>query len=150
MNKCILYARVSTQNQCGNDAFSLKSQVKELREYAQVKGLRVDQTVSELGSALKPIFERPVFKEIYEEINKGNQVTLLCKSIDRVARDSSAAFLLFHLVEKHDLKVVTPHGVYDANENSESSLVLELAIVAGYRREMSKRIKRGLARRVSV
>lgn len=148
MNKCILYVRVSSGGKSGED--KIQTQVEILKAYARENGLKVDEVLSEVDSALKPVLQRSVFKEIYDEIGKGNQITLLCKSIDRVARDSSSAFLLFHLVEKHDLKVVTPHGAYDANENSGFPLVLELAIAASYRQGMSRRIKKGLARRVSV
>ncbi len=90
MNHCVLYTRVSTQEQC-DSGVSLDAQDERLRAYATVAGLSVVALVREEGvSGKTPLGHRPGGKEMLRMLRAGAQHIVALK-LDRLFRDAEDA-----------------------------------------------------------
>lgn len=81
-----LYCRLSRDDELQGDSNSIQNQKKILQKYADDNGFRntrfwVDDGVS--GTT----FDRPQFKEMLVEIEKGNVSVVITKDLSRLGRD---------------------------------------------------------------
>lgn len=86
MQNAILWARVSTKEQA-EEGYSLDSQVKMLRDYAQKEGLKIirEFVVPESASGKQ---ERKKFQEMLEYLkNHKNIKHVICEKVDRMTRN---------------------------------------------------------------
>jgi len=78
--KTIIYTRVSTANQKGD----LRKQIEFLKQYANAKGMIVDDIYSDIGSGLN--YNRKKWNELVEESTEGKVKTILVAHKDRFIR----------------------------------------------------------------
>ncbi len=84
----VLYTRVSTKEQV--EGFSLSSQEKVCRDYAEKQGWNVIEIFEEQGESAKTAYRTQLLKLLeYCAKNKGKIDALLVYKLDRFARDSS-------------------------------------------------------------
>jgi len=92
MDKAVIYARVSTKEQA-EEGYSLASQIKLLREYAEKQAINVvkEFIVPESASGHQ---ERTTFKEMMGYCKKSDINHILCEKVDRITRNLQDAVLI--------------------------------------------------------
>jgi len=91
MQNCVLYTRVSTQEQ-SESGVSLDAQDERLRAYATLAGLQVVTLIREEGvSGRTPIAHRPGGKEMLRLIRAGQAQHIVALKLDRLFRDAEDA-----------------------------------------------------------
>ena len=84
--KYCLYARKSTE-QDEKQALSIDSQIKEMMAIAERDGLEIVDIRREAHSA-KDSGQRPIFKELLEDIRRGRYTGILTWAPDRLSRNA--------------------------------------------------------------
>lgn len=84
----------------------LKSQKKELQDYADQMGFEVVGASEDLGSGL--IFERPGLAEFMKAAETGRIDVLVAKNLSRIGRNSVGTFELLHRLEQMGIQVYSP------------------------------------------
>jgi len=79
-SKVIIYTRVSTSNQKGD----LKNQIEFLKQYANAKGIIVDEVLEEIGSGLN--YNRKKWNQLIEDCMSGLVKTIIVSHKDRFIR----------------------------------------------------------------
>lgn len=83
MKTCIIYARVSTQDQ------ECQNQVAQLRDYAQKQGWKVLEAIVDVASGGKGVNERPGLDKVFQLAHKKQFDVLLFWALDRLSREGS-------------------------------------------------------------
>jgi len=129
MPKAVIYVRVSTEEQTQN--YSLESQEKECRAYAQRHNYEIDKVFREEGASGKTIAGRPVLKELlaYSSNKKNNLSFILVYKYDRWARNTSEGLGLITLVAKYgvDVQSITEPTGNNAMGKAMTGLMLVVA-----------------------
>ena len=95
-SKSVIYARVSNRGQRDD----LRNQVQFLRDYANVKGVIIDDVIEEIGSGLN--YKRKFWNELLEKSFNGKITKIYVSHKDRFVRfgfDWFSQFLLEHGTE---------------------------------------------------
>ena len=89
MNKAVIYTRVSTEDQVAN--FSLESQSKQCRQYAEQNNLVVDKVFVEEGASAKTVEGRPTLLKLlkYCYDKKNNISVVIVYKYDRCSRNTA-------------------------------------------------------------
>src|SRR5215217_2333100 len=85
-SKAILYARVSTRAQAGEDRFSLPQQLHALREYAEENVLEVVEEIADPGFSGATL-ERPGLDRVRDLVAGGGISVVLAQDGDRFSRE---------------------------------------------------------------
>ncbi|MCB2289349.1 IS607 family transposase [Clostridium sp. CS001] len=96
--KIVIYTRVSTSNQKDD----LKNQVEFLRQYANAKGIIVDEVIEDYGSGLN--YNRKKWNKLIDECMTSNISTIIVTHKDRFIRFGFEWFERF--LEKFNVKIV--------------------------------------------
>ena len=84
MTRCVIYTRVSTNNQ------TIDNQLNVLREIAKLKGYEIVREYSDEGiSGAKGREERKGFDELIKDATRKKFDIILCWSVDRLGRNLS-------------------------------------------------------------
>jgi site-specific DNA recombinase len=84
--KCVIYARVSTEEQRLQGA-SPDAQVDACRELARRKGLTVHRVVRDVGTATIEAVDRPKLQGVLDDLEAGRADTLIVWNTDRFSRN---------------------------------------------------------------
>lgn len=88
MNNCVLYCRVSSQQQ-SEEGISLDAQADKLNAYASMAGLTIMKLIREEGVSAKiPFAHRPGGKEVQRLVQTGAVQHLCAVKLDRMFRDT--------------------------------------------------------------
>lgn len=79
---CLIYTRISTDNQTDN-------QVEQLKEYAEKQNWTIVEIISEIASGGKSARERKGLKKVFEMAHQKKFDVLLFWSLDRFSREGS-------------------------------------------------------------
>jgi len=79
-SKTVIYARVSSNNQKDD----LKNQIEFLKQYANAKGIIVDEILEEIGSGLN--YNRKKWNQLIERCMKGDITSVIIAHKDRFIR----------------------------------------------------------------
>jgi DNA invertase Pin-like site-specific DNA recombinase len=147
--KYVLYARKSTE-QDERQALSIDSQVKEMLEIAERENLEVVEIRREAHSA-KDSGQRPVFKEILEDIRREKFNGIIVWHPDRLSRNAGDLGSLVDLMDQHLLHEIRTYGQTFTNTPSEKFLLMILCSQAKLENDnKSINVKRGLKTRVEM
>ena len=147
--KYCLYARKSTE-QDEKQALSIDSQVKEMLQIAERDGLEVIDVRREAHSA-KDSGQRPVFKELLEDIRRGRYNGILTWAPDRLSRNAGDLGSLVDLMDQKKLIHIQTHGQTFSNSPNEKFLLMILCSQAKLENDnKSINVKRGLKTRVEM
>lgn len=113
--KTIIYARVSTTNQKDD----LKNQVEFLRQYANAKGMIVDEVLEDIGSGLN--YNRKKWNELIESCILGSVKTIIIAHKDRFIRFGYEWFVRF--VKSNGAEIIV---VNNENHSPDQELVDDL------------------------
>jgi site-specific DNA recombinase len=147
--KYVLYARKSTENE-ERQVLSIDSQVKEMLELAERDGLEVAEIRRESHSA-KESGQRPVYKEILEDIRRGRFSGILTWAPDRLSRNAGDLGSIVDLMDQQLLMEIRTYGQQFKNSPNEKFLLMILCSQAKLENDnKSINVKRGLRTRVEM
>lgn len=147
--KYCLYARKSTE-QDEKQALSIDSQIKEMTAIAEREKLNVVVVKRESHSA-KDSGQRPVFKEILEELRAEKYNGLLTWAPDRLSRNAGDLGALVDLMDQKKLIHIQTYGQTFKNSPNEKFLLMILCSQAKLENDNKGiNVKRGLRARVEM
>jgi site-specific DNA recombinase len=144
-----LYARKSTESD-EKQALSIDSQVKEMMQIAEHDGLEIIDVRRESHSA-KDSGQRPVFKELLEDVRRGRYTGILTWAPDRLSRNAGDLGSVVDLMDQHCLVEIRTYGQQFRNSPNEKFLLMILCSQAKLENDnKSINVKRGLRTRVEM
>ncbi|MEZ4211122.1 MAG: recombinase family protein [Candidatus Paceibacterota bacterium] len=147
--KYVLYARKSTDSD-EIQALSIDSQVKEMLQIAEREELEIVDIRREAHSA-KDSGQRPVFKEIIEDIRRGRFNGIIVWHPDRLSRNAGDLGTLVDLMDQKLLIQIKTYGQNFTNSPSEKFLLMILCSQAKLENDnKSINVKRGLRAKVEM
>src|SRR3989344_2611501 len=147
--KYVLYARKSTESD-EKQALSIESQVKEMLQIAERENLEIVDIRREAHSA-KDSGQRPVFKEILEDIRRERFNGILVWHPDRLSRNAGDLGSVVDLMDEKKLAQIRTYGQAFTNTPSEKFLLMILCSQAKLENDnKSINVKRGLRTRVEM
>ncbi len=145
----VLYARKSTE-QDERQALSIDSQIKEMLQLAERDSLEVVEIRREAHSA-KDSGQRPVFKEILEDIRKEKFNGILAWDASRISRNAGDLGSVVDLMDEKRLVEIRTYGQSFHNSPNEKFLLMILCSQAKLENDnRSINVKRGLRTRVEM
>lgn len=141
--KALLLARVSSREQ--EEGQSIPAQERRLREYAERKGLVIDEVFKITESSTRD--SRKEFEKIIEKIRRSKEtLALVADTIDRVQRSFKESFLLDDLRKegKVEIHFIREGLVLNLRANSSDILRWDMGVMfaKGYVLQLSDNIKR--------
>jgi DNA invertase Pin-like site-specific DNA recombinase len=147
--KYVLYARKSSE-QDEMQALSIESQVKEMLAIAERESLEIIDIRREAHSA-KDSGQRPVFKELLEDIRRERFNGILTWAPDRLSRNAGDLGSLVDLMDQKMLLEIRTYGQFFHNSPNEKFLLMILCSQAKLENDnKSINVKRGLKTRVEM
>lgn len=147
--KYVLYARKSTESE-ERQVLSIDSQVKEMLELAEREKLEIVEIRRESHSA-KESGQRPVYKEILEDIRRGRFNGILTWAPDRLSRNAGDLGSIVDLMDQQLLMEIRTYGQHFKNSPNEKFLLMILCSQAKLENDnKSVNVKRGLRTRVEM
>lgn len=147
--KYVLYARKSTESD-EKQALSIESQVKEMLAIADRDGLTVVDIRRESHSA-KESGQRPVFKEILEDVRSERFNGILVWHPDRLSRNAGDLGSVVDLMDQGLLKEIRTYGQRFTNNPNEKFLLMILGSQAKLENDNKMvNVKRGLKARCEM
>ena len=147
--KYVLYSRKSTESDEAQ-TLSIESQVKEMLSIAEKENLEVVDIRRESHSA-KDSGQRPVFKELLEDIRRGRYNGILTWAPDRLSRNAGDLGSLVDLMDQKLLLQIRTYGQAFTNSPSEKFLLMILCSQAKLENDnKSINVKRGLRTRCEM
>jgi len=145
----VLYARKSTESD-EKQALSIESQVKEMLAIADRDELTVIDIRRESHSA-KESGQRPVFKEVLEDIRRGRYNGILTWAPDRLSRNAGDLGSVVDLMDETRLLEIRTYGQQFRNSPNEKFLLMILCSQAKLENDnKSINVKRGLRTRCEM
>ncbi len=143
----VLYARKSTTDET-RQVRSIPDQITDCKLLAAQLNLNVVRTLRETQSAKKPN-QRPVFKQMINDIKRGVYDGILAWNPDRLARNMLEGGEIIDLIDQNvikDLKFKTHTFTNDAN----GKMLLGMAFVLSkqYSDDLSQKVTRGIRGRL--
>lgn len=147
--KYCLYARKSSE-QDESQSLSIESQVKEMLTIAERDGLEVIDIRRESHSA-KDSGQRPIFKEILEDIRRERFNGILTWAPDRLSRNAGDLGSIVDLMDQKRLVQIRTYGQTFINSPNEKFLLMILCSQAKLENDnKSINVKRGLRTRCEM
>lgn len=147
--KYVLYARKSTESE-EKQILSIESQVKEMLQLAERENLEIVDIRRESHSA-KDSGQRPVFKELLEDIRRGRYNGILTWAPDRLSRNAGDLGSLVDLMDQKLLLQIRTFGQSFINSPNEKFLLMILCSQAKLENDnKSINVKRGLRTRCEM
>jgi DNA invertase Pin-like site-specific DNA recombinase len=147
--KYVLYARKSTESE-ERQVLSIDSQVKEMLQLAERDGLEVVEIRRESHSA-KESGQRPVYKEILEDIRRGRFNGILTWAPDRLSRNAGDLGSVVDLMDQQLLLEIRTYGQHFKNSPNEKFLLMILCSQAKLENDnKSVNVRRGLRTRCEM
>jgi len=145
----VLYARKSTESD-EKQALSIESQVKEMLAIADRDELTVIDIRRESHSA-KESGQRPVFKEVLEDVRRGRYNGILTWAPDRLSRNAGDLGSVVDLMDEAKLLEIRTYGQQFKNSPNEKFLLMILCSQAKLENDnKSVNVKRGLRTRCEM
>ncbi|MFA6608456.1 MAG: recombinase family protein [Candidatus Paceibacterota bacterium] len=147
--KYVLYSRKSTESE-ERQILSIDSQIKEMLRLAEREGLEIVDIRRESHSA-KDSGQRPVFKEILEDIKRGRFNGILAWDASRISRNAGDLGSIVDLMDQQLLFQIRTYGQTFSNSPNEKFLLMILCSQAKLENDnKSVNVKRGLRTRVEM
>ena len=141
--RCIIYARVSTEDQ------TVENQLRELKEYASRQQWQVINELTDTASGGKSVEERSGLKEVFNLARKKKYDVLLFWSLDRFSREGSRKTLEY-LTRLDDYGVkwhsYTEEYISSLGIFADAIISLMACLAKQERLRISERTKAGMAR----
>ncbi len=147
--KYCLYARKSTESD-EKQALSIESQVKEMLQIAERDSLEIIDIRRESHSA-KDSGQRPVYKELLEDIRRQRFNGILTWAPDRLSRNAGDLGSVVDLMDQGSLAEIRTYGQQFRNSPNEKFLLMILCSQAKLENDnKSINVKRGMRTRCEM
>lgn len=152
LKKAVIYARVSSKEQ-EETGYSLESQEKLLRQYAEDKGLDLVKVYKVTESASgKQI--RKMFIDMIDYATKNKINVILCEKIDRLTRnlkDGATANDWILDGENREIHFIKENFIVSKNTRAHENLVwdMKVDIARFYTNNLSEEVKKGQKEKIS-
>ncbi len=150
--KAVIYARVSSREQ-EETGYSLPSQEKLLKEYAQRKELHIVKvfSIAESSSGTK---QRKIFDEMMLFMKKNNINILLCEKVDRLTRNLKDAVIANDWIDElpdRQIHFVKNNLIMHKNSKSDEKFRwdIEIVIARKYINNLSEEVKKGQKEKIA-
>ena len=143
--KYVLYARKSTDDP-QRQVRSIGDQIFECKQLAARLGITVVKVLEETKSAKKPN-QRPIFRQMLNDLKKGVYDGILAWNPDRLSRNMREGGEIIDMIDEEeikDLKFVTHHFSKDAN--GKMLLGMSFVLSKQYSDDLSQKVTRGVRR----
>jgi site-specific DNA recombinase len=138
-----LYARKSSEDD-ERQAMSIDSQVKEMTDLAQKEGLTIKEVRKESHSA-KQSGQRPVFKQLLNDIKNGVFTGILTWAPDRLSRNAGDLGIIVDLIDQKKLiRIKTYSQVFSNNPNEKFLLMILCSQAKLENDQKGLNVKRGI------
>jgi len=150
--KSVLFCRVSSLEQ-SESGYSLDSQEKLLKEYADSKDFKILRTYKITESAAgKQI--RKTFKEMLQFVDKNNVPVIVCEKIDRLTRnlkDASEISDWIQADEKREVHFVKENFIVNKNTKAHENLIwdMKVAIARFYTNNLGEEVVKGQKEKIA-
>jgi DNA invertase Pin-like site-specific DNA recombinase len=135
-NRCAIYARVSTNHQ------DEEMQLRELRAYVKLKGLRLDGTYIDRVSSAK---QRPQLNALMADAASHRFETVACWKYDRIARSALELVMVLEKFKALGVEFISKTEGIDTSTPMGKFVFTQLAAVAELERSMIReRVQAGL------
>ena len=138
----VIYVRVSSEKQIDN--FSLDTQTKILREYAEANGYKVIKVFREEGRSGTNI-NRSAYQEMRQYLCENHVDVVLTHKLDRLHRDEFNVFNDVRFFKEHHIRfIAVADGIDTFNDDSNLLIAVQSALGANFSRNLSKETRKGL------
>jgi len=144
--QAILFARVSSREQ-EETGYSLPSQEKLLTEYAEKKDFRIAKKFS-ISESASGRYQRNVFKEMLDYIDKNNINIIICEKVDRLTRNLKDAVYINDWINadpKREVHFVKENCVLNKASKSNEKFIwnIKVSVAQYYIDNLSEEVKKG-------
>ena len=138
----ILYERLSRDDELAGDSSSIVNQKKMLEEYAAKNGFTNILHITDDGYT-GGNFERPGWKKLIEEVERGNVATIIVKDMTRVGRDYlQVGFYTEVLFREKGVRFIAISNSIDSEDRDSGEFAPFLNIMSEwYLRDSSRKVK---------
>ena len=150
--KAVIYCRVSSKEQ-EETGYSLPSQEKLLKDYAERKGFAVAKTfaIAESANGAK---QRKVFDEMIKFAEKNKVTNVLCEKVDRLTRNLKDAVAVNDWIEENperQIHFVKTNLVIHKGAKSDEKFRWDIEIVLAkkYIANLSEEIRKGQKEKIA-
>ncbi|MBP9782121.1 MAG: recombinase family protein [Candidatus Pacebacteria bacterium] len=140
--KYFLYARKSSESE-DRQIQSIDDQINKLKELAKKQDIKIVKTYEESKSAKMP-YNRPIFTEMLERIEKGEAQGILCWQINRLTRNPVDGGKISWLLQKGVLKSIQTMEKEYLPEDNTLLLSVETGMANQFIIDLRKNVKRGM------
>lgn len=141
MKNFFLYARKSSEAE-DRQTLSIDSQIKELKNIAGKRGIKIIEFFTEAKSAKAP--GRPVFNQMLQRFLDGEAEGIICWKLDRLARNPIDGGAIQWAVKQNNLVIETPSQTYSRENESTLIMSLEFGMAQKFIDDLGKNSKRGM------
>lgn len=153
--RCIVYTRVSTDDQARKDYSSLESQKDICRSYIRLKQLEgwTELEVIEDGGYSAKSLDRPGMARLLAMVERGAVDVVVAYKLDRLSRSLPDFYKFWETLNKHGVEFVSATEQFDTSTSTGRLMLNLLMVFAQYEREttaarttdkMAERAKHGL------
>lgn len=150
--KTIIFARVSSKEQ-EESGFSLPSQLKLLKDYAENRGMSVDKSYSISETASKRV-QRKTFDEMMKYITKNNIKIIIFEKVDRVTRNLQDSVKIYDWLEgdpERQLHCIKDSLILHKGSRSQEKLNWDIRVVMAknYADNLSEEVRKGYSEKIA-
>ena len=123
MTRAVIYRRVSTQGQAGEDRYSLQEQETKCRAYCENQGYEVVEDFAEKHTGAE-FDERPRLSELREMARRGLLDVVVATNFDRISRNQIHQHVILYQLGLYDvtLELTEEHFEDDADGDLQRTL----------------------------
>lgn len=140
---CVLYLRLSRDDEKNTESESIANQRLFLTNYAREHGFKINAEYCDDGYS-GTTFERPAFKEMLSKIEQGNISTILTKDLSRLGRDYiKTGYYLEQYFPLHNIRYIAVNDGIDTKiENACNDMAPFRAVFNDmYAKDISKKVR---------
>ena len=150
--KTILFARVSSREQ-EETGYSLPSQEKLLKEYAERKGFKVAKKFS-ISESASGGYQRKTFDEMLEYIKKNDIKIIVCEKVDRLTRNLKDAVCINEWINSNperQVHFVKENCILNKDSKSNEKFIwnIKVSVAQYYIDNLSEEVKKGQKEKIA-
>lgn len=129
------YIRVSTSDQA-NDGFGLDAQTNKIKQYCELKNIKLNKIYCDAGLSGKDTIHRKEFNKMMEDVKSGKVNKIVTLKIDRISRSVADFALLLQDLEKYDCSIDFVNEPIDVSGINGKMMAGILSVFAQFEREV--------------
>jgi len=150
--KTVLFARVSSREQ-EETGYSLPSQEKLLKEYAERKNFKIAKNFS-ISESASGKYQRKSFDDMLDHIKKNNVKIIVCEKVDRLTRNLRDAVLINEWINgnpEREVHFVKENCILSKDSKSNEKFIwsIKVSVAQYYIDNLSEEVKKGQKEKVA-